>query len=405
MKIIQTDKGLIKAWIDGVPVEEEAIQQVKNLTQLPFIFKHVALMPDCHHGKGSTVGSVIATKGAIIPASVGVDLNCGIMAYQTTLNASKLPDNLFELRSEIERTIPHGRTDSGGSNDRGAWKNPSNFLIEKFEILQKGYDRITDKNPALEPRKHPVLQLGTLGTGNHFIEICLDENNQVWIMLHSGSRGIGNRIGNYFISKAKEEMQKYYIDKFIPDLDLSYLVEHTEIYDEYVEAIRWAGQYATVNREIMMINTIVAMKSILKLDFSITEMAIDCHHNYAQQEHHFGSNIWVTRKGAVSARKDQFGIIPGSMGTKSFIVRGLGNPESFNSCSHGAGRVMSRTAARKLFTLEDHNRDTAGVECRRDIEVIDETPKCYKNIDDVMAAQSDLVETVHTLKQVLVVKG
>lgn len=409
MKIISEGKSLIKAWIDHVPIEDEAIQQLKNIAELPFIFKHVAVMPDAHSGKGSTVGTVIATKGAIIPAAVGVDIGCGMMAVKTTLTTNDLPENLDSLRSSIEAAIPHGRTDNGGKNDKGAWNsNENRDWVTASHLTMKfinDYQKIVSKHPKANHHRHPIEHLGTLGTGNHFIEICLDEEQNVWVMLHSGSRGIGNRIGSYFIEKAKEEMQRYHIDKFLSDSDLSYLVEHTEIYDDYVFAVDWAQQYARINRELMMEAVIEVMKQEIKIPFVTQKSAINCHHNYVERENHFGSNVLVTRKGAVRARKGDLGIIPGSMGAKSFIVRGLGNPESFHSCSHGAGRVMSRTQARKQFTVEDHIADTQGVNCRKDVDVIDETPKAYKNIEDVMRSQEDLIEIVATLKQVLCVKG
>lgn len=411
MKIINSEGKPIKAWIDGVELEDAAHQQLINVSKMPFIHKHIAAMPDVHWGMGATVGSVIATKGAIIPAAVGVDIGCGMMARKTPLKATDLPDNLFSIREAIEKRIPHGRTNNGGEGDRGAWHDIPEFIkhcwFENSE-LSIGYNQILTKYPELKPRKQPSHHLGTLGTGNHFIEICLDENNNVWIMLHSGSRGIGNKIGTFFIEKAKEEMHRYYIDKFIPDIDLAYLVEKTELFDDYCFAVEWAQKFAMLNRQCMMDH----VENLLMWSFPdaysrtlIPETAINCHHNYVARENHFGSNVLVTRKGAVRARKDELGIIPGSMGAKSFIVLGKGNPESFHSCSHGAGRSMSRNEAKKRFTIEDHIKATHGVECRKDADVIDETPMAYKDIDAVMAAQSDLIEIVHTLKQVLCVKG
>lgn len=399
----------IKGWTDGVPVEDEAMIQLVNLSSMPFVHKHIAVMPDVHWGMGSTIGSVIATKGAIIPAAVGVDIGCGMVAVMTPLCAGDLPDNLFELRSEIEKAIPHGRTNNGGEGDRGAWHDIPKWVQYFYDNnAAKTLETIFDKNPILRPKKNPAHQLGTLGTGNHFVELCLDQNNRVWIMLHSGSRGIGNKIGMYFIEKAKEEMRKYHIDKYIPDMDLAYLVEHTEIFDQYVEAVNWAQKFALMNREIMLEAVIKILKdkfpTPINKDF-VLEKAINCHHNYVEREHHFGDNVLLTRKGAVKAREGDLGIIPGSMGAKSFIVRGKGNPNSFHSCSHGAGRAMSRNEARKKFTLDDHIKATDGVECRKDADVIDETPMAYKSIDAVMAAQSDLVDIVYTLKQILCVKG
>ncbi len=407
-QIIETEKALIKAWIDGVGIEEHALQQLKNVAQMPFIHKHIAAMPDVHWGMGATIGSVIATKGAIIPAAVGVDIGCGMMALKTPLTANDLPDNLFELRSDIEKAVPHGRTNNGQEGDRGAWHHYPEWINLIRAPLNTGYERIIAKHPKIKPKRDPWNHMGTLGSGNHFIELCLDENQDVWIMLHSGSRGIGNKIGMYFISKAKEEMVRWHIDKYIPDQDLSYLVENTELFDDYMHAIGWAQEFAMFNRHAMM-NSVI---SILLYKFPeayskkiIPEKAVNCHHNYVAIENHFGSNVLLTRKGAVRAREGDLGIIPGSMGAKSFIVRGKGNPESFHSCSHGAGRSMSRNEAKKRFTLADHEKATHGVECRKDKDVIDETPAAYKDIDDVMAAQSDLVEIVHTLKQIICVKG
>jgi tRNA-splicing ligase RtcB len=399
----------IRLWTKGVPVEEEALQQVKNSASLPFV-KGIAIMPDVHFGMGATVGSVVATKGAIVPAMVGVDIGCGMVALQTDLKASDLPDNLGALRSAIEAAVPHGRTNDGGAGDRGAWHDiPENVAMmwgydSNFDMKAR-YEKIIAKHPGIETRKHPTHHMGTLGTGNHFIEICLDENQHVWIMLHSGSRGIGNRIGTFFIEKAKEEMIKYHLKTYLPDMDLAYLVEHTAVFDDYIEAVGWAQDFAKINRAQMMGAVLIAMELTLERGVGVLQEAINCHHNYVEREHHFGENVIVTRKGAVRARETDLGIIPGSMGAKSFIVRGKGEKQSFCSCSHGAGRKMSRTQAKKVYTVEDHIKATAGVECRKDEGVLDETPMAYKDVDAVMRAQSDLVEILFTLKQVLCVKG
>ncbi len=391
----------IKAWVKGVPLEDAARQQLVNVASLPFIHKHIAAMPDVHWGMGTTIGSVIPTKGAIIPAAVGVDIGCGMMAVQTTLRADQLPDSLTATRSDIEAAVPHGRTDNGGKNDRGAWGEIPSGPGNRWSGLSDRYAAITDKHPkALAPNN--ARHMGTLGTGNHFIEVCLDEGDQVWVMLHSGSRGCGNRIGTYFIQAAKKEMERWFIN--LPDKDLAYLVEGSELFDDYIEAVEWAQDYAYENRKEMMSATLAALRNTLP-DFAVTDMAVNCHHNYATKENHFGANVWLTRKGAVRAREGDLGIIPGSMGVRSYIVRGKGNPVSFCSCSHGAGRAMSRGQAKKEFSLEDHAKATEGVECRKDADVIDETPGAYKDIDAVMAAQADLVEVVHTLKQVICVKG
>jgi tRNA-splicing ligase RtcB len=360
-------------------------------------------MPDVHWGIGATVGSVIPTKGAIIPAAVGVDIGCGVMAVQTSLKAGDLPDNLRKIRRAIEQAIPHGRTDHGGRHDEGAWDEPPKRQVGVWKQLKIGYEAIIAKHPRLD-RGNNINHLGTLGTGNHFIEVCLDESQNVWLMLHSGSRGVGNRIGTHFIELAKQDMRKWMVN--LPDADLSYFPEGTEHFDEYVEAVSWAQEFAMYNRKLMMEQLIDAIGESGEVpDFDATLEIVNCHHNYVARESHYGENVLVTRKGAVRARIGDMGIIPGSMGAQSFIVRGLGNPESFNSCSHGAGRAMSRSEAKRRFTTADHEAATAGVECRKDAEVIDETPAAYKPIADVMHAQRDLVEVVHTLKQVVCVKG
>ncbi len=392
----------IKMWTRGVPVEAEARAQLMRAAQMPFVFKHVAAMPDVHVGIGATVGSVIPTKGAVIPAAVGVDIGCGMMAARTSLVASDLPDTLEGIRSAIEQAVPHGRSVGRGKRDHGSWGDPPPAIVEAWATLAQRFERICDKHPRLKNTNN-LVHLGTLGTGNHFIELCLDEAQQVWVMLHSGSRGVGNAIGSFFIELAKQDMRKWHIN--LPDQDLAYFPEGTDHFDDYVEAVGWAQDYAALNRRMMMTNVIRALRSQIAKPFDAELEAVNCHHNYVSRENHFGENVLVTRKGAVRAAKGAMGIIPGSMGAKSFIVRGLGNAESFDSCSHGAGRVMSRTAAKKLVTLDEHIADTAGVECRKDEGVIDETPRAYKPIEAVMAAQADLVEIVHTLKQVVCVKG
>jgi tRNA-splicing ligase RtcB len=401
--VITTEKVPIKMWTKGVQAEVGAQAQLKNLANLPFIYKWVAAMPDMHFGLGATIGSVIATDKAIIPAAVGVDLGCGMMAVRTSLMDVDLPGGLAHIRNAIEKAVPHGRTDNGGKNDRGGWGNIPGQIGSQWEFnLADKFKKICEKHPQIA-KSNNVKHLGTLGTGNHFIEVCLDEEGRVWFMLHSGSRGVGGRIGQYFIRLAKEEMNQYFIN--LPDMNLAYLPQGTKYFKDYVEAVNWAQNYALINREIMMENTLEAIKKCIKKKFRADDLIVNCHHNYVQMENHYGRNVWVTRKGAVRARKSDWGIIPGSMGTKSFIVRGKGNLESFTSCSHGAGRAMSRKAAKEMFSVEDHKKATEGVECRKDASVIDETPGSYKPIDDVMNAQKDLVEVVHTLKQVLCVKG
>jgi len=709
----------IKEWTVGVDVEDGARKQLVNTAQMPFIFRHIAAMPDVHSGKGSTVGSVIPTHKAIVPACVGVDIGCGMMAVQTTIKGSQLPDNLADVRSAIEAAVPHGRTANGGPNDRGSWSDPPSTVEIAWMGLEPKYKKIVEKNKGIESRhgRVPHSHLGTLGTGNHFIEMCIDESDSVWIMLHSGSRGVGNRIGSFFIDKAKQEMDRWFISGRLPDINLAFLPEGSDLFKDYVEAVGWAQDFARTNREQMMNAVLKALKKCKKIPkFETTEVAVNCfrgdtkfitstgvkslsevsgstvklltstgewvsapiksfgdqsivkltlgrydvtktiyttaehrwfvdplqrkrvekltmdlepgdrlafqranksfdgfdplfeyrgftfgdgstcsvntslanfcgpkiplldrfkklgvgneprsygdtirvtglrghwkktfddlfnaspnkiagwlagyfaadgdidktgrptitsarkehlevyrdlcwligiatypirvtyrtgygeeetpiylmglsrndlpndfflredhrvrlrsvderlnwkvlsvettdcidevfcaevdgthsfvledgiltsncHHNYVEKEFHFGKSVWVTRKGAIRARKGDLGIIPGSMGAKSFIVRGLGCEDSFCSASHGAGRKMSRTEAKKRFTLKDHREATEGVECKKDASVLDETPQAYKDIDTVMEAQKDLVEVVHTLKQVVCVKG
>ena len=392
----------VKMWTRGVPVEDEARKQLANAARLPVVFKHIAAMPDVHLGIGATVGSVIPTLKAIIPAAVGVDIGCGMMAAKTTLRAEDLPDNLGPLRSAIERAVPHGSNPRSRGRDQGSWENPPETVDQIWATLSDEFDALCEIHPRLKNtnnRKH----LGTLGSGNHFIEVCLDEEGAVWFMLHSGSRGVGNAIGTHFIELARKDAERH--ERNLPDKDLAYFEEGAQYFGDYVRAVSWAQQFAQRNREVMMTNLIATVRKVIAKPFESHVEAVNCHHNYVQQERHFGEDVFVTRKGAVSARKGQMGIIPGSMGARSFIVRGLGNPESFDSCSHGAGRVMSRTKAKKLFTVADQVKATEGVECRKDADVIDEIPMAYKDIDAVMAAQRDLVEVVHTLKQVVCVKG
>ncbi len=399
---LSTEGHPIKAWTVGVPFEAEAEAQLRRVARLPFVHKWVAVMPDVHAGIGSTVGSVVATRGAIIPAAVGVDIGCGMMAVRTTLMARDLPDDLRAVRSAIEAAVPHGRTDGGRANDRGAWGEIPDAVASAWRELLPDYEALVASLPRLG-RGGSVNQLGTLGTGNHFIEVCLDESDHVWFMLHSGSRGVGNRIGSFFIDLAKKDMRTWMVN--LPDENLAYLPEGTEHFHAYWRAVSWAQRYAATNRELMMLAVTAAVRSSGLRPFELSDLAVNCHHNYVAREHHYGADVLVTRKGAVRAAEGDLGIIPGSMGAKSFIVRGKGNRESFHSCSHGAGRKMSRTAAKKAFTLEDHALATKGIECRKDEDVIDETPMAYKSIDDVMHAQRELVDVVHTLRQIVCVKG
>jgi tRNA-splicing ligase RtcB (3'-phosphate/5'-hydroxy nucleic acid ligase) len=403
-EVLQGERGVaVKAWVKGVQFEDEARAQLLRVAQLPCVRRWVAVMPDVHHGKGATVGSVIPTLRAIIPAAVGVDLGCGMIAVRTSLSASDLPDNLAGLRSAIERAIPHGRTNQGRPGDRGAWSNPPAAVDAAWSELAPGYEQILAKAPRIG-RGVAVEHLGTLGTGNHFVELCLDGEQRVWLMLHSGSRGVGNRIGSHYIELARREMERWMIQ--LPDADLAYLPEGSEHFADYVRAVKWAQAFAATSRRLMLEAGLAALRATGELPpFTATDEAVNCHHNYIARETHYGEELWITRKGAVRAGAGELGIIPGSMGARSYIVRGKGHPESFCSSSHGAGRAMSRGEARRRFTVEDHAAATAGIECRKDAEVIDETPAAYKSIEAVMAAQADLVDVVHELRQVLCVKG
>ena len=403
-KVMNVEGGVpVRAWVHGVEMEAEAEAQLRRVAAMPFVHKHVAVMPDVHAGRGATVGSVIATRGAIIPAAVGVDIGCGMIAVRTSLTASQLPDSLKSLRSAIERAVPHGRTDNGGAGDRGAWRHVPEVVSSAWATLRDDFAAVVADAPRVG-RGVTAEHLGTLGSGNHFIELCLDEAQAVWVMLHSGSRGVGNRIGSHYIALAREEMRRWFIN--LPDQDLAYLPEGSAHFEAYLRALSWAQRFAATNREVMLRQALDALRRTgLLPDFEATLEAVNCHHNYVAVERHYGERVYVTRKGAVRAGAGELGIIPGSMGARSYIVRGKGSEQSFCSCSHGAGRRMSRTAARAAFTVEDHARATEGVECRKDADVIDETPLAYKDIDAVMAAQGDLVEVAHTLKQVLCVKG
>jgi tRNA-splicing ligase RtcB len=415
-QIIEQGRVPIKAWVDGVELEPAALDQVRNVASLPVVGPHVALMPDVHWGIGATVGSVIPTRGGVIPAAVGVDIGCGVIAERLGLVASDLPNSLAGVRAALEAAIPHG-----GPGVKGSWRekgyDPPKEVDRAFMPMWRELDGMVKRHDQLEKAScHAVSQMGTLGTGNHFIEVCLDEADRVWLMLHSGSRGIGNAIGTYFIERARDLMQERGVN--LPDRDLAWLPDDTEAFREYIAAMRWAQGYALANRVTMMTLAKRALFAAVVRDapptretdvaaqrWASTYEAINTHHNFTQLETHFGKEVWLTRKGAVSARLDQLGIIPGSMGARSYIVRGLGNPESFESCSHGAGRRMSRGAAKRAITLEQHAEATRGVECRKDAGVLNESPAAYKSIDAVMAAQADLVEVVHELRQVVNVKG
>ena len=381
-------------WTDEV--EEQAKQQLINTASMPFVAPHVAVMPDVHYGLGATIGSVVPTVGAIIPAAVGVDIGCGMCAVPTNLKASDLPESLAALRSDIEAVVPVGF--GAHSDDKHLTDD------EMFSLPSHGMNHVRERYGIQEPKQGIWGQLGTLGGGNHFIEVCLDEQDNVWVMLHSGSRGIGNRIGRQFITLAKEDMIQQ--GHSLPDKDLAYLTEDTQKFKDYLTAVTWAQDYAALNRRVMLRRILEVMKRHFPtMEVNIEERVINCHHNYISKEVHYGQELYITRKGAVRAQAGDMGIIPGSMGVQSYIVQGLGSEEAFHSCSHGAGRRMSRTKAKKAFTVEDHEKATEGVECRKDAGVLDETPGAYKDIDVVMDHQSDLVAPMATLKQILCVKG
>ncbi len=389
----------IKSWTVNIPVEEAARKQIQLVADLPFVYKHVAVMSDTHPGKGCTVGSVIATQGAISPAFCGVDLGCGVTAVRTTMDSGMLPKDLAQLRSIIESFVPHGLDQNWGSKD---WPDTPPEIEIAWMGLEGHYRSIVNNSPQVS-HKDPAHQLGTLGSGNHFLEIAIDEEDKVWILLHSGSRGVGNKIGMYFIRRASVLMKQYFIT--LPSTDLSYFPEGTDDFNYYLDAVMWCQTYAKTNRELMAASVEKALRKSKMVPKFERTFEIDCHHNYVAKENHFKHNVLVTRKGAVSARKGQVAVVPGSMGTPTYIVQGLGNPESFMSCSHGAGRAMSRTAAKQTFTLKDHREATAGIECRVDSSVLDETPGAYKNIEDVISAQKELIEPIHKLRQVICIKG
>ena len=398
------ENSRVKFWTSGVEVEEEAQKQIEKITALPVLAGHLAIMPDVHWGQGATVGSVIPTHAAVIPSAVGVDIGCGMCAVRTGLTANDLPDSLREIRLAIEEKIPVGFAEHAQPLDLssegriGAMLSSTGKSLAERHSTLRILERIKNRNDA-----KAFCQLGTLGGGNHFIELCLDTQNQVWIMLHSGSRGIGNKIGSFAIQMAREIAES--VDRQLPDKNLAWLDEGTPEFDLYVEGMRWAQDYAAHSRDLMLYLVLKTLREHFGFEVGVFESAINCHHNYTSVEIHFGQKMWLTRKGAVSAQLGELGIIPGSMGAKSFIVRGKGNADAYCSCSHGAGRKMSRSAAKKQFSVEDVKEQTAGVECKKDSSVIDEIPGAYKSIEAVMAAQADLVEVVHTLKQVMCIKG
>jgi tRNA-splicing ligase RtcB len=393
----ELNEGRVPVKVYTGEVEPAARAQLANLSRLPIVHHHVAAMPDVHLGIGATVGSVIPTVQAIIPAAVGVDIGCGMIASRLSLSARDLDETrLRKVFAQISRDVPVGF----------AQHDDHDVRTDAVRRFSRRLDPIMKKHPGIAKRlgrnARWTHQLGTLGGGNHFIEVCLDEEARVWVMLHSGSRGIGNAIGGYFIELARKDAEKDNVR--LPDRDLAYFREGARHFDDYVAAVGWAQDYAHANRAEMMELVLDAMRRHLP-SFAASAEAVNCHHNYVEREFHYGAEVWLTRKGAIRARAGELGIIPGSMGARSYIVRGRGAAESFHSCAHGAGRRMSRKAAQKRFTLEDLQSQTEGVICRKDKGVLDEIPGAYKDIDEVMANQSDLVEVVHTLKQVLCVKG
>ena len=394
-QVLTNQRVPVKIWTDDV--DERSLEQLNNIAKMPFIHHHVAAMPDVHLGIGATIGSVIATHKAIIPAAVGVDLGCGMVAARLSITANDLDEkSLKKVFDQISRDVPVGR----GQHD------DNRVLVAAAKPFEAGLKSLTDRHPELLKTfgkfSKWTNQMGTLGGGNHFIEVCLDEADQVWVMLHSGSRGIGNAIADHFIKLARKDMERWMIQ--LPDRDLAYFPEGSEHFGDYVEAVHWAQEYARQNRQSMLELVLSALARHLP-PFEVTTEVVNCHHNYIAKEHHYGSDVWVTRKGAIRARIGDIGIVPGSMGARSYIVAGKGNPDSFCSSAHGAGRRMSRTAAEKCFTEADLVEQTAGVICRKDKGVLDEIPGAYKDIDLVMANQSDLTEILHSLKQVVCVKG
>ena len=383
----------VLSWVPQEQIEEVALQQIHSLSEMPFIFKHVAVMPDCHFGLGATVGSCIPTLRAIIPAAVGVDIGCGMIAAKTSMSRADLPDDLSDIRKAVEHQIP---LSAGRYN--ASVKKTAKPRIEQLEGRAEELGRLEfyDKT-GRNWRK----QLGSLGSGNHFIEIVLDEEDGVWAFLHSGSRGVGNRLATHHIRVAKGIMERDGVE--LPDADLAYLQEGTPEFADYITDLEWAQEFALLNREEMM-ERVIKLLQYRCSDFEVVER-IQCHHNFTQRENHFGEDILVSRKGAIEARDGQLGLIPGSMGTRSYVVRGKGNAQAFNTAPHGAGRRMSRRKARDSFTMDDFDRLMTGIEVNRSEAFLDELPGAYKDIDLVMEQSKDLVEVIHTFRQIVNVKG
>lgn len=397
-KMLEGTNNKVLCFLDPQSIEPSAQQQLRNTASMPFIHGHVAVMPDCHLGRGATVGSVIATKGAIMPAAVGVDIGCGMIAAKTRFTANDLPDNLKCTREGIERRVPLG----AGGHNRDLQPSADKRYRQLTESRHYNRDRDLSK---VHGKWH--LQLGSLGSGNHFIEICLDETDRVWVVLHSGSRGVGNKLAEIHIRKAKGLMKEMFVS--LPDPDLAYLVQGTPEFDAYLQDLLWAQEYALLNREEMMDRVMTELSYLFYKENGhqreIESERIQCHHNFTQREHHGGENVWVTRKGAIQMRRGQMGVIPGSMGTRSYIVMGLENAASFHSAPHGAGRRFSRTEGRRRFTMEDFDLCMKGIEHRRSASLIDELPGCYKDVDQVIEDAKDLVQVEHVLRQVVNVKG
>jgi tRNA-splicing ligase RtcB len=399
-EILEGGNVPVYSWTKGVPFEPGAKLQLLQTALLSFIHKHIAVMPDVHFGRGSTVGSVIPTIKAIVPAMVGVDIGCGVISIQTSLTADKLQDKADQLLYDhISKVLPVGSADKARE---GQWGKTPGYVNNAWEKLKPDFDGIVGRHGR--SKIAPVVeQLGTLGGGNHFVSINLDQDDNVWILIHSGSRGVGNKIGSHFIELAKKDMERLGVR--LPNKDLAYFEEDAEHFNDYVNAVDWCQEYARVNRELILRTVIDAMRKSGIPKFTLKGEVINNHHNYIRKEEHFGEQVWITRKGAISARQDELGIIPGAMSGFSYIVKGKGNPDSFCSCSHGAGRVMSRGDAKRSITLAQHKEATSGTICRQDSGVLDESPAAYKDINAVMAAQSDLVDIVYTLKEIVNIKG
>lgn len=400
--IVRTDHRQILIWNKDVDVHDEAMDQGRNLASLPFVYKHVVMMPDAHADIGVPVGAVVATTKAIVPAAVGADIGCGMMACHTNVKASALPDDLSQIRQDIERAVPHG---SGKKKGVSEWIKPPPEAIEIWisKLAQK-YHRIAQKNPAIDGDKAPTYQhLGTLGGGNHFVELCLDEKDNLWITLHTGSRSVGNRISDYFMDQAREFAERNFIDHYLPDPNLAYFTSGNESFGDYTEAMLFAQEYAKQNRVHIMDNIFKALRRHFP-DIKQTKVSINCHHNYAEVEKHNGKSVWVSRKGAVNAKRNAYRIIAGSMGTGSYIVKGEGNPFSFSSCSHGAGRAMSITEARNSISQAQHHKDCKKVEHSAS-DATEHSPRAYKDLDAVIDSQRDLVTVKTRLRPIVNVRG